>query len=112
MSSSSSSCSRPVVRRRPRASSSGCPKGPWRDACRALVDGEDARAADTLTSMGTERLAADLRLRAARALAAAGRLSEAEAQLELARAFYRKVGATAFLAEADDDPRRRQLTSA
>jgi class 3 adenylate cyclase/tetratricopeptide (TPR) repeat protein len=77
------------------------PESPWRDACRALVDGEDVQAADTLASMGTERIAADLRLRAARALAAAGRVSEAEAQLELARAFHQKVGATAFLAEAD-----------
>ena len=77
------------------------PDGPWRDACRALVDGEDGQAADTLASMGTHRLAAELRLRAGRTLAAAGRLSEAEAQLELARAFYRKVGATACLAEAD-----------
>jgi class 3 adenylate cyclase/tetratricopeptide (TPR) repeat protein len=77
------------------------PDGPWRDACRALIDGEDGQAADTLATMGTHRLAAELRLRSGRALAAAGRLSEAEAQLELARAFYRKVGATAYLAEAD-----------
>jgi tetratricopeptide (TPR) repeat protein len=77
------------------------PEGPWQVACGAVLDGEDARAADTLASMGTERLAADLRLRAARALAAAGRLGEAEAHLELARAFYRKVGATAFLAQAE-----------
>jgi tetratricopeptide (TPR) repeat protein len=77
------------------------PESPWRDACRALVERDDARAADTLASMGTERVAADLRLRAARALAAAGRLGEAEAQLELARGFYAKVGATAYLAEAD-----------
>jgi class 3 adenylate cyclase/tetratricopeptide (TPR) repeat protein len=77
------------------------PEGPWRDACRSLVEGEDAAAADSLASMGTQRLAADLRLRAARKLAAAGRLGEAEAQLELARAFFRKVGATALLAEAD-----------
>jgi class 3 adenylate cyclase/tetratricopeptide (TPR) repeat protein len=77
------------------------PSGPWRDACRALVDGEDAQAADTLASIGTERLAAELRLRSARALASAGRLGEAEAQLELGRAFFRTVGGTAFLAEAD-----------
>ena len=77
------------------------PEGPWRDACRSLVEGEDAAAADSLASMGTQRLAADLRLRAARKLAAAGRLGEAEAQLELARAFFRKVGATALMAEAD-----------
>jgi tetratricopeptide (TPR) repeat protein len=77
------------------------PGGPWKDACRALVDGQDGQAADTLASIGTQRLAADLRLRAARGLAASGRLSEAETQLELARAFYSKVGATAFLAEAD-----------
>ncbi|HET7515642.1 MAG TPA: adenylate/guanylate cyclase domain-containing protein [Gaiella sp.] len=77
------------------------PAGPWRDACQALIDGDDARAADTLASIGTERLAAELRLRSARALTSAGRLGEAEAQLELARVFFRKVGATAFLAEAD-----------
>ena len=90
--------------RRPQAAESivgRMPESPWRDACRALIDGDDARAADTLASMGTERLAAELRLRAARALAAAGRLGEADVQLELARAFYRKVGATALLAEAD-----------
>ena len=89
---------------RPRAAESivaRMPESPWRDACRALVERDEARAADTLASMGTERLAADLRLRAARGLAAAGRLGEAEAQLGLARGFYAKVGATAYLAEAD-----------
>ena len=77
------------------------PAGPWKDGCRAVLDGEDARAADTLASIGTLRIAAELRLRSARGLADAGRPGESEAQLELARAFYRKVGATAYLAEAD-----------
>jgi tetratricopeptide (TPR) repeat protein len=77
------------------------PEGPWRNACGAVLAGDDARAADTLASIGTERLAAELRLRAARTLAAARRVAEAETQLELARAFHRKVGATAHLAEAD-----------
>ena len=58
-------------------------------------------AAETIEAVGNFRLPAELRVLAARSLAADGRIDEAEAQLELARAFYRKVGATAFLAEAD-----------
>ena len=93
---------RETGRRRRRELVARIPDGPWREACRAVVDGDDAAAADTLATVGTERLEADLRLRAARSLAATARLREAEAQLELARAFFRKVGATAYLAEADE----------
>ncbi len=78
------------------------PDGTWREACLAVVDGDYAAAADIVATVGSERLQADLRLRAARSLAAAGRLAEAEAQLDLARTFFRKVGATAYLAEADE----------
>ncbi len=76
--------------------------GGWKDACVAVVDGDYAAAADTVATVGSKRLQAELRLLAARSLAAVGRLAEAEAQLDLARAFFRKVGATAYLAEADE----------
>jgi class 3 adenylate cyclase/tetratricopeptide (TPR) repeat protein len=75
--------------------------GTWRDACAAAAAGEFVRAADILDSTGEQPLQAELRLRAARELVAEGRLVEAAAQLERARAFWRRVGATAFLREAD-----------
>jgi len=78
------------------------PDVPWREACRAIVRREYAVAADVLESMGCRPLEADLRLWAAQSLAVEGWLSEAERQLELARAFYRSVGATAYLREADE----------
>ena len=77
------------------------PEGRWRDACRGTLEGLLGEAADILASVGSARLAADLRLLAGTSLAAAGKLPEATAQIDLARAFYRKVGATAYLAEAD-----------
>ena len=77
------------------------PAGPWRDACAAAAAGEFVRAADILDSTGEQPLQAELRLRAARELVAEGRLVEAAEQLERARAFWRRVGATAYLREAD-----------
>ncbi len=77
------------------------PEGRWREACSETVEGRLAEAADILTSVGSARLAAELRLLVGTSLAASGKLPEAAAQLELARAFFRKVGATALLAEAD-----------
>ena len=88
------------------------PDGTWREACLAVVDGDYAAAADIVATVGSERVQADLRLRAARSLAAVGRPAEAEAQLELARAFFRKVGATAYLAEADAIVAAARLTPA
>ncbi|MGH3132593.1 MAG: AAA family ATPase [Gaiellaceae bacterium] len=78
------------------------PDSPWRDVCRALVAREFVLAADTLDTMGEQPLQAGLRVSAARALAGDGRLAEAEAQLDRARAFYRRVGATAYLGETDE----------
>jgi class 3 adenylate cyclase/tetratricopeptide (TPR) repeat protein len=77
------------------------PNGPWRDACRAVYDGDLVRAADVLAEMGEQPLQAELRVEAARLLVAEGKLAEAEMQLERARAFWRNVGATAHLREAD-----------
>jgi class 3 adenylate cyclase/tetratricopeptide (TPR) repeat protein len=75
--------------------------GTWRTACETIVGGEHGRAADLLEATGDKPLQAELRLRAAADLAAEGRLTEAHAQLERARAFWTSVGATAYLREAD-----------
>ena len=77
------------------------PTGVWRDACTAVLEGRYADAADLLGGTGEQPLQAELRLRAATQLVAEGRLGEAHAQLERARAFWRTVGATAYLRDAD-----------
>ena len=77
------------------------PAGPWRDGCAAAAAGEFVRAADILDSTGEQPLQAELRFRAARELVAEGRLAESAEQLERARAFWRRVGAIAFLREAE-----------
>jgi len=78
------------------------PEGPWRDVCAAVVCGDYVAAADIGESIGIRPHAAELRLEAARALAARGRLAEAERQLDLARAFFAAVDAVAYLREADE----------
>jgi hypothetical protein len=78
------------------------PEGPYGDAARAAAERRFALAADLLAAMGERVLQADLRAHAARDLVAEGQLVEAEEQLERARAFWRQVGATAFLREADE----------
>jgi hypothetical protein len=78
------------------------PEGRWRDACLAAAERRFEAAAEDMAAIGERVLEADLRLLAARALAAQGRLAEAEEQLGRARAFWRRVGATAYLREAED----------
>ena len=51
--------------------------------------------------MGSRPDEAFVRLSAAEAIAAAGRRPEANVQLERALAFYRSVGATAYVREAE-----------
>jgi len=67
----------------------------------AILDGDDARAADMLDELGVVSEAARARLRAARALAASGRHDEADEQLRRALAFYRPVGAIRYIREAE-----------
>ena len=67
----------------------------------AILDGDDARAADMLDELGVVSEAARARLRAARALAASGRHGEADEQLRRALAFYRPVGAIRYIREAE-----------
>ena len=78
------------------------PAGVWRDACRAALEARYADVADLLDATGEQSLQAELRLRAATDLVSVGRLGEAHEQLERARAFWRSVGAVAFLRRADE----------
>lgn len=77
------------------------PPGRWTDVCAAVLCHDFVTAADMLDAIGEQPLQAELRLDAGRAFAAEGRLAEAEEQLERARVFWRSVGASAYLREAD-----------
>jgi class 3 adenylate cyclase len=74
---------------------------PWFVAARALADQEYVAAAESLDSMGAARSAALARLRAAQELARVGRRAEADDQLRPALGFFRSVGATRFIREAE-----------
>jgi class 3 adenylate cyclase/tetratricopeptide (TPR) repeat protein len=73
----------------------------WRDAAFAIARSELASAADLLEPTGARTFEAATRLRAATKQAAEGRRPSAEAQLGRALAFYREVGASAYVREAE-----------
>jgi tetratricopeptide (TPR) repeat protein len=73
----------------------------WLEAARAYAGGTFEEAADVCADMGAVADEAFIRLRAAEALVQAGRRAEADAQLHRALAFYRSVGASAYIAEAE-----------
>jgi len=73
----------------------------WLQAAAALVVGGFERAAELYEAIGSRPDEAFARLRAAEQLLAAGRRGEGEAQLRRALAFYRRVGATAYLREGE-----------
>jgi tetratricopeptide (TPR) repeat protein len=77
------------------------PKSRWTEAVEAYVAGDYLTAADILAQAGTRVDEAEARLRAAEQLAAAGNRAEADEQRGLAAAFYRSVGATRYLEEAE-----------
>jgi class 3 adenylate cyclase/tetratricopeptide (TPR) repeat protein len=77
------------------------PRTVWREAASAIVDGELARAADILEPTGARTFEAAARLRAAGRDVAAGRRAGAGAQLAGALSFYREVGASAYIREAE-----------
>jgi class 3 adenylate cyclase/tetratricopeptide (TPR) repeat protein len=72
-------------------------KSRWNDASRAIADGDLVRAADTIEGIGHTAATAYARLRAAEALAAAGKDAPAAEQGAKAETFYRQVGAKRFL---------------
>jgi class 3 adenylate cyclase len=73
----------------------------WHQASLAIVDGDYALAADLLDELGIVSLSAQARLQAATAFAASGRQAEADAQLRPALEFFRSVGATRYVREAE-----------
>jgi tetratricopeptide (TPR) repeat protein len=73
----------------------------WRRAGELILEGRFDSAADVFAEMGALEQEARARLRAAQQLAEQGRHKEGEAQLEKALAFYRSVGATRYIRQAD-----------
>ncbi|MEJ7793263.1 MAG: hypothetical protein WKF65_14925 [Gaiellaceae bacterium] len=73
----------------------------WIAATRAVLRGDYAEAAERFALVQTRPHEAYARLRAAEQLVAEGRHAEADAQLEKALAFFRSVGATRYIREAE-----------
>jgi class 3 adenylate cyclase/tetratricopeptide (TPR) repeat protein len=79
----------------------GATRTPWLDAATAVANGELALAADVFERMGSKPNEARARLEAARRLAAED-LAEAREHCRRALSFYRSVGATRYLREAEE----------
>jgi tetratricopeptide (TPR) repeat protein len=77
------------------------PPSPWKDASIATAEEDYATAAEIFGSRGAVESEAFLRLRAAEQHIEAGRRSEADVHLRKALAFYRSVGATRYIREAE-----------
>jgi hypothetical protein len=73
----------------------------WIDAAKAFVSGDFLRAAEIYAETGSLPDEAFARLRAAEALIARGNRAEGDRELQRALAFYRSVGATAYLREGE-----------
>ncbi len=73
----------------------------WLQAAREILGERFEQAAETFAEIGCVPDEAEARLRAGLRLSTEGRATEAEQQLERARAFYREVGATRLLAQAE-----------
>jgi class 3 adenylate cyclase/tetratricopeptide (TPR) repeat protein len=74
---------------------------PWEQVFAGILRGEFLAAADAYERYGVMPGTALMQLRAAEQLLAEGRRAEADEQLELALAFWRSVGATRHVAEAE-----------
>ena len=74
---------------------------PWFEAAVAIADGDFDRAVDVLERTGARTFVAAVRLRASVAYAAQGRSAGAGEHIAPALAFYREVGATAYVREAE-----------
>ena len=73
----------------------------WTSAFLAVLVREYETAAELFLEIGALNFEADARLRAAEKLVAGGRRPEANEQLGKALAFYRSVGATRYISEAE-----------
>jgi len=74
---------------------------PWFEAAVACASADFRRAADLYAGMGALPEEASARLHAAEALVQEGRRAEADAELNRALAFWRSVGATAYVREGE-----------
>jgi hypothetical protein len=74
---------------------------PWLAAAAAAAKGDYGRAAELYADIGSLPDEAHARLRAGGQLLEAGRRTEGTAQVERALGFYRQVGASAYLREAE-----------
>lgn len=74
---------------------------PWLEAIEELLCGDPDRAVERYAALATPVDEAFARMEAAKAHLGAGRRAEAEAHLEAALAFYRKAGASRYVAEAE-----------
>ncbi|MDQ2982652.1 MAG: AAA family ATPase [Actinomycetota bacterium] len=83
------------------AAATATAQSPWAVAAAAICTDDLVRAADVLDELGYRPGEAYARLRAAEELVGAGRRAEANAQLSPALAFYREVGATRYVREAE-----------
>jgi class 3 adenylate cyclase/tetratricopeptide (TPR) repeat protein len=79
----------------------GAVASPWRDAAEAALAGDPVRDAEILAGIGARTYEAAARLRAAKQLVEQGRRAEADDQLLRALAFYRSVGATRYVRQAE-----------
>jgi tetratricopeptide (TPR) repeat protein len=77
------------------------PEKPSVEIAAAILEGDFKRAADLSARDGWLVDEAELRLRAAEALAQAGRRAEADVQLQKALAFYRSVYATRYIRQGE-----------
>jgi class 3 adenylate cyclase/tetratricopeptide (TPR) repeat protein len=74
---------------------------PWLEAAIAFCTGDFQRAAGIYAEIGDKPEEAYARLRAAEVLVGEGHRAEADAELERALAFWRSVGATAYVREGE-----------
>jgi class 3 adenylate cyclase len=74
----------------------------WTQAVRAYIDGDFVDAAEILGRAGARPDEAEARLRAAERLRAEGRRADADVQIAEALSFYRSVGATKYVRDAEE----------
>ena len=84
----------------------------WRRTMELILGGELSAAADVMAAAGNVTAEANLRKLAGLRLSSAGRSEEARADLERALAFYRNVGASAYVAEIESALAGAQSASA
>jgi tetratricopeptide (TPR) repeat protein len=74
----------------------------WREVAVASLEGDYAKAVDIYGQLEAFPAQADTRARLAQTLADQGKPVEAEAELQRALTFWRSVGATAYVREAEE----------